>query len=265
MIRISLRFAALVICCGFMLVTTATAQDFQKSYQLGTGGSISIRNVSGNIVVSGYDGEGVTVAAFKEGRDRDKVEVEDLSSPNRIELRARYPQNCNCDVSLRFEVRVPRSSNYNFGNLSAASGNIEVAGVKGQIGIRTASGDIMVKDVAGTINASAASGDVRVRDIVGEVNARSASGNVDVEITRLEGAQEMKFSAASGDVHVKLPANLDAEVEMSSINGSVKTDFPIEVRQRAHGPGSHASGRLGAGARRLRISSASGNVSLMRL
>jgi len=101
-----------------------------------------------------------------------------------------------------------------------------------------------------------------VRDVSGTVSAQSASGNVEVEIAKLEGTDDMKFSSASGDVNVRLPANLDAEVEMSSASGSVKTTFPLQIEDRRYGPGSRARGRVGNGSRRLRVSSASGNVSL---
>jgi DUF4097 and DUF4098 domain-containing protein YvlB len=103
---------------------------------------------------------------------------------------------------------------------------------------------------------------VSVREAAGTVSASSASGDVDVEIARLEGTGNMKFSTASGDVNVRMPSSLDAEVHLSSVSGSVKTSFPIQVQERQHGTGSYAEGRLGAGARTLRITSASGNVSL---
>jgi hypothetical protein len=230
-----------------MFVTTATAQDFQKSYRIASGGSINIRNVSGNISITGYDGDAVMVSAFKEGRDRDLVEVEDQSNESRLYLEAQYPSHCNCNVDVRFELRVPRGTSYNFDQISTASGNIEVSGIRGQMRLSTASGDVEVKDVSG------------------EVSARSASGDVDVEINSLEGTGNMKFASASGDVNVRLPASLDADVKLSTVSGSVRTDFPLEVRHPRYGPGSSASGRLGGGSRVLQISSASGDVSLMKM
>jgi DUF4097 and DUF4098 domain-containing protein YvlB len=248
MTRVIFRLALLSICCGIVFVTTAAAQDFQKTYRIAAGGSINIRNVSGNIEVAGYDGDGVTVSAFKEGRDRDMVEVEDHSSANRVDIEAQFPDGChNCNVDVRFEVRVPRTVSYSFDQISTASGNIDVKGIRGQIRVSTASGDVEVKDVAG------------------EVNARSASGDVEVEINSLEGTGDMKFASASGDVHVRVPANLDADVRMSTISGSVETDFPIEVRHPRYGPGSNARGLLGAGSRSLQITSASGDVSLRKM
>lgn len=240
------------------------AQDFQKSYQMGPDGTLSIKNASGNITVTGDDGNAVVVSAYKEGRDRDRVEIEDLSSGNNVDVRAKYPDNCrnNCNASVRFEVRVPRGTRINIDKVSTASGDIKVNTVQGLVKVSTASGNVQVRDAAGSINASSASGDVEILNTSGAVSASTASGDVTVEIARLEGSENMKFSTASGDVTVRLPSNLEADVEMSTVSGRVETDFPIEVKEQQHGPGSNARGRIGNASRSLRISSASGNVSL---
>jgi DUF4097 and DUF4098 domain-containing protein YvlB len=240
----------------------ASAQDFQKSYNLGEGAAVQIANVSGDIELKGYDGSALVVNAYKQGRDREMVEVVDESTPGRVQLRASYPRNCQCDASVRFEVRVPRSSGLSFDKISTASGNLHAEGFTGRVTLATASGDVSVRRVGGEIKASSASGTVRVSDSTGTVNANSASGDVEVELTRVDGGGDMRFSSASGDVHVRMPSNIDAQVSMSTVSGSIETNFPIEVKTSRYGPGSRAQGQLGSGSRTLKLSSASGNISL---
>ncbi len=257
----------LSVLASIMLLASVavSAQDFERSYRLGGAGTVSIRNVSGNIEITAHDGDAVLVRATKEGEDRDMVEVEDLSAGDRVELRAKYPRDCRrCNVSLHFEVRVPRNASVRLDPITTASGNIKITGVRGDIKVNTASGDVDVESVAGQINAATASGEMRVRDVAGAVNASSASGNVEVDITRLEGGEGMKFSSASGNVSVRLPSGLDADVYMSTASGRITTDFPVEVRDSRHGSGSRAEGRLGSGGRNLRITTASGDVSLTK-
>ena len=121
-----------------------------------------------------------------------------------------------------------------------------------------------VEDVQGNINASSASGNVRVMKATGTVNAHSASGDVEVDLAGINGAGSMEFTSASGNVRVKAPADLDAEVEMSCTSGDLKTDFALSVNEPEHGSRRSAHGRLGSGARYLKIRSSSGSVSLMR-
>lgn len=242
------RFFRLAIASGILsliFAATAAAQDFQKSYKLGSGSQISIGNVSGDVIVTGYDGNAVVVKGFKEGADSDRLEIEDRSSEGRVEVGARYPKNCNCQASIRFEVQVPRSVKYNLDRISSVSGNVEIS------------------NVSGTIHATSVSGEVKVHDVSGSVSAKSVSGDVEVEINRLDGASDdMKFSSVSGDVNVQMPAEIDADVDMSSLSGGIKTDFPIEVTKERYGPRTSARGKLGTGSRRLQMSSVSGSLSL---
>jgi DUF4097 and DUF4098 domain-containing protein YvlB len=251
---------AFVLCA--LAAAGASAQDFQRSYNLGDGGSVEIANVSGDVNLTGYEGSAVVVNAYKTGRDRDMVEVEDDSTQGRVVLRAKYPNNCNCDASVRFEVRVPRSSNLSFDKISTASGNVKAEGFSGRLHLSTASGDVTVRGVGGEIRANTASGTVRIANATGTVNANTASGDVEVELTRVEGNGNMRFSSASGDVNVRLPSNIDARVSMSTASGDIETNFPIEVRRDRYGSGTRAEGQLGSGSRDLKISTASGNVSL---
>jgi DUF4097 and DUF4098 domain-containing protein YvlB len=225
---------------------SASAQDYQKTFSLSTGGQIKIGNISGDIIITGYDGNAIVVTGTKEGRDSDKVEVEDLSSGNRIDVRVKYPKHCNCEASINFKVQVPRSVSYDFEGINSVSGEIEIQGV------------------TGSVKASSVSGEVRVKDVSGSVNASSVSGDVEVEIQKLAGNDDLKFSSVSGSVNVKLPSNVDADVDMSTMSGSLKTDFPLEVQKEKYGPRNSAKGRLGDGSRRLRLSSVSGSLTLSR-
>jgi lia operon protein LiaG len=259
------RSSLLVIAC-LTLSLAASAQDFHKSYSISMDGKVRISSVSGDIIIKSYNGDSVQVTAIKTGRDRDMVEVEDLSSGNTVELKARYPEHCNCDASIRFEVMVPSEAKYDFERLSTASGDIEVTGARGTLTAKSASGDVNVTGFSGEVQVATASGDINISDVSGSVNARAASGDLNIQLARLEGSGPMEFSTASGDVIVSLPSDLDAEVSMSTVSGTLETDFPnIEVKDRKRGSGRQAFGRLGNGSRTVKISTASGDVRLKRL
>ena len=239
---IKLSVATVVVV--FALAAAASAQDFQKSYRIGAGGQVRIGNVSGDVIVTGYDGDAIVVRGIKKGRDREMVEVEDRSGSANVDIGVRYPKHCNCDASIRFEVQVPRSVNFDFDQISSVSGDVKVTGVIGKL------------------KASAVSGDVHITDVTGSVSASAVSGDVKVEINRLDGSEDMKFSTVSGDVNVLLPSSLDADVDMSSFSGSIHTDFGIEVKSERYGSRNWARARLGEASRRLKMSTVSGDLSL---
>ena len=210
------RLFALSALFALATATAASAQDFQKSYRLAAGGQVRITNISGDVSVTGYDGDAILVKAHKTGRDIEKVEVED---------RGRRKRRCRRALSERVPVRRERSIR------SAGPALLRSKFER----ISSVSGNVKVSDVTGRIKASAVSGNVTVRSAAGSVSATSVSGNVDVDIGRLDGDDDMKFTSVSGDVHVKAPAQLAADIDMSSFSGSIKTDFAIEVQEGRHG------------------------------
>lgn len=242
--RRPIRFSIAAALAALALAASASAQDFQKTYRIGAGGQIRIGNVSGDVILTGYDGDSIVVTATKKGRDRDQVEVEDRSGTANVDIGVKYPKRCNCDASILFEVQVPRSVKYDFDHIASVSGDVKVTGVTGRL------------------NASAVSGDVHITDVSGSVSASAVSGDVKVEINRLEGSDDMKFNTVSGDVSVTLPGSLDADVDMSSFSGSIKTDFGIEVKSERYGSRNSARAKLGDGSRRLKMSTVSGDISL---
>ncbi len=260
-----LRFTMLAALWLAVLTLAASAQDFQQTYQLGPDGVVNIRAISGNVTVTGYDGEVIVVNATKKGRDRDLVTIEDNSTSNRVEVRDRYPEHCNCQVSVNFEVKVPRRIAYRFDSFSSISGDVEVSNVTGDLRAKSVSGNVHIKGAAGNVSANSVSGNVEVGEVAGIVNAKSTSGNVQVEIVRLDTAGNMDFGSVSGNVTVRVPGNLEADIEMSALSGELRSDFPIQIEKKEYGPGRSARGRIGSGARRVKMSSISGNLSLLKL
>ncbi len=243
-----------------LAIVPARAQDFQKAFSVGEKGRINISSVSGDISVQGYDGQVVQVSAYREGRDRNLVEIVDESGPNEVSLSVRYAQTGGVNASVRFVVEVPRGHSYSFDALRTASGDVEVTGVAGEIKVKTASGDVALKQVSGNITVDAASGDVSIEDASGIANAHTASGDVQASFARIEGSGPMSFSTASGDVTVRVPGTISANVQVSTASGSVKSDFPLSLDER----GKKGSAVLGSGALSLKISTASGDVNLLR-
>lgn len=266
------------------------AQDFQKTYILAENSKVGIKNVAGNVRVKGYDGTEIRVTAIKEGRDKDLLSIEDFSNDSRVDIRVKYPQNCNCEAAIHFEMQVPRTFSYDYDAISTVGGNLTVEDVKGMVRADNVSGVILLRNVTGTLYASSFSGDVTVEQAaetatrgngrwrrgyqrfrpgdlpMGSILAQSVSGNVKVMLARLDeaGTRQMEFSSVSGNVEIRVPESLGAIVEMATMVGKLETDFPLVVVKDVLGLGSSARGQVGDGARKLKITSTAGNISLRK-
>ena len=229
------------------------AQDFQKTYELSAGGEILIGNYLGDLKVTGYSGNKVEMKAYKKGPDRESIQIIDRSFGNRIDVLAQFPPFYSGKSSVDFDIRVPNSVEYKFNRLSSFGGNVEISDVIGQLRTGSIRGNVEVRDVRGTISASSVSGNVSVKI--------KGSPPPDKEGSRPKPV--MNIYSVSGNIDVLAPSNLDAVIDMSTVSGTLKTDFPIDVQERRYGSGRWARGILGTGTQVLRISSVSGRVSLV--
>jgi DUF4097 and DUF4098 domain-containing protein YvlB len=75
-------------------------------------------------------------------------------------------------------------------------------------------------------------------------------------------ARDLAFESVNGSVTVAMPASLGAEVEMSTVNGRVNTEFPITVSGRIDPKRLRAT--IGDGSRRVRLKTVNGSVNLRR-
>jgi hypothetical protein len=172
------------------------------------------------------------------------------------------PRDC------RVELRVVSASLMASGLRAAVqartvSGEITLAGLGGRAEAETVSGAVQASGVTGDLSAQSVSGDLTVAEGGGgSVRARTVSGTITLDL-QASGERDIQLSSVSGDLTVRLPEASDLEVALSSTSGQVASAFDQLEHDRM--PGRHAAtGRLGAGTGRLKASSTSGHVALLR-
>jgi hypothetical protein len=145
----------------------------------------------------------------------------------------------------------------------SVSGEITLAGLGGRADAETISGAVQASGVTGDLSAKTVSGDLTVAEGGGgSVRAQTVSGAVAVDLLA-SGERDIHLSSVSGDLTVRLPGASDLQVKLQSTSGQVASAFEELEHERT--PGRNAArGRLGAGAGRLRATSVSGHVALLR-
>lgn len=165
--------------------------------------------------------------------------------------------------------------------LAVLSAHTTVSGVHGSVTVRTVAGGVTlvgltgavdVGTVAGTVEAESLAGDLRVATVSGDltlvegtggrVRAQSVSGAMVMDLDAF-GRNDVQLSTVSGSLTVRLPHDGDVDVDVRSSGGTVGSGFDgLNVRS-AFGT-SRLVGTLGEGTGRLRITSASGDVAVLR-
>lgn len=106
--------------------------------------------------------------------------------------------------------------------IRTGSGGIRLGTATGAVDLESGSGSIEVEQPLHDGRVSAASGDVRVNTVDGRVELKTASGDLTVH-RALEG--DLRVRSASGDVTVGIVAGTAANLDVSSISGSIRSEL----------------------------------------
>jgi DUF4097 and DUF4098 domain-containing protein YvlB len=72
---------------------------------------------------------------------------------------------------------------------------------------------------------------------------------------------DVDVQTGSGDVTLRVPATLSAEVDFETSSGEIETDFPVQVTRHAR---DHMTGRIGDGQGKIDIETGSGGIKLVK-
>ena len=204
--------------------------------------------MTGGITVKGYDGKEVVVEARlrKHGSDDEEKPDKKTEGLKRIDI-------------LTTGLTVEEEDNV----VSVSTGPTHRAvDIVIQVPFKTSlklgcmnDGDVMVEKVEGEIEASNLNGGVTLTNVSGVVVAHSLNGEVNVNLEQVTPDKPMSFSTLNGDIDVTFPSDTKATVKMETQNGSIYSDFEIQMNTNPHEP-KVEDGRKGGGKFRVVIEKA---------
>ena len=76
------------------------------------------------------------------------------------------------------------------------------------------------------------------------------------------GTEPLHYATVSGSITVEIRGQLDADVEMTTVNGSLSSDYPMTLDGRINPR--HLRATIGKGGRQLRFTTVNGSVRLVK-
>jgi DUF4097 and DUF4098 domain-containing protein YvlB len=150
------------------------------------------------------------------------------------------------------------------GDVQATTGNgrVRVLATEGPVRVSTGNGDVDVRESKASVRVTTGNGRVTIGTVEGPVEARSGNGDIDVTMTKLKSREDMSFSTGSGDVRVTLPAGYNGDLEATTGNGELRSDFELKVQGRMNPNRVRAT--IGEGGARLRMTTGNGRIDLRK-
>ncbi|GAA1351550.1 DUF4097 family beta strand repeat-containing protein [Streptomyces beijiangensis] len=146
------------------------------------------------------------------------------------------------------------------------TGDTTLVGLSGPVGADTVSGNLEAQAVSGDLHFKSVSGNLTVFEGTGSsVRAESVSGDmvVDLDPAGTGKPTDIGLTTVSGEIAIRLPHPADAKVEANTASGSVSNAFE-DLRVSGQWGAKRITGTLGAGSGKLRASTVSGSIALLR-
>lgn len=270
--RLAMRSAPARLACLLALATTTTVAQAQQRERdaftwnggLAAGRVAYIRNVNGFVRVERSSSGKVEISAAKVWRrgnpDDVRIEARRVGEGEQdLLVCALWGENASCDerglrvqhrglrwgenndVAVEFVVRVPDGV------------RLDVSTVNGQVDIRGAGGDVTARTVNGDVDAVSTGG---------PVTARTVNGSIHVRMSTVGAASDLSYETVNGSVTIELPSSLGAAVDLSTVNGQVRSDFPLLMSGTVSTKRIRAT--IGDGRLQLRVRTVNGSVELRK-
>jgi len=281
------RHAIVGVFCFFLLCVAAqpaAAEVWNKAWNVTGTVQLSISADDGDIRVDTGDSKEVQARVETVGwhiRD-DQVRIIASQEGNHINLQLKLPSqrfSISFRRSISVELTIPRSAELDLmtgdGNISTGpidgslradtgDGNINVGAANGDIRLHTGDGNITGDELAGALSADTGDGNIRLEGRFQVADVRTGDGNV--EVTARSGsrvASAWKLNTGDGNVVLRLPDGVAADLDAHTGDGSVILDFPVTISGRSEE--SRIRGTMNGGGPLLVLSSGDGNIRISKL
>ncbi|WP_405811688.1 DUF4097 domain-containing protein [Streptomyces sp. NBC_01520] len=246
--------------------------------------ALNVRVVNGTVNVVGTDGASARLEVSEvEGpplivTQRDgtlTVAYEDLPWKGFLTWLDRKSPRRSAVVSLA----VPAGSTVEVGVIGAGAvvsgirGRTELRGITGDTTLVGLSGVVRAETVAGSLEAQAVTGDLHFQSVSGDltvvdgagtsVRAESVSGHMVLDLDTSPKPTDIRLTTVSGEIAIRLPHPADAKVEANTASGAVSNAFE-DLRVGGQWGAKKITGTLGAGTGKLRATTVSGSIALLR-
>lgn len=235
---------ALVVAMAALPPSALGAQRvWEKSFEMPPGSHISVVNVHGSVLVEGWDRSEVeaTVAMRSDAPtdQLDDVQVAVEAGRSKLAFHTLYPAGIETPIRVDYRLRVPRQVWLDE--------------------LSTLQGDVVVHDVEGSLNARNLHGDIEARNFSGSVLAHALTGNILVSLRRLPDRHSpIRLATINGNVDLRVPPHANANVEVSTVAGSIVSDYPFQVSSTPGDSTRHA--QLGTGGTLVELHTVRGNI-----
>ena len=164
----------------------------------------------------------------------------------------------NQSVSVSLDVIIPSQAGL---QLTTHNGDVKITNVCGRLNATTHNGRVTASQICGKARFRTHNGSITCKQVSGDVHLRTHNGNIRaVYSDKAAPVCNVSMVTHNGGVDFTAPPNLSAAVDVSTHNGSIKTDLPIAVIGKIGRR--KLTGKIGTGEGKLYLETHNGSIKI---
>ena len=229
-------------------------EEFHQTYPLSATGRVNLENINGGVKIKVWDRAAVQVDAIKTAYRRDRLaeaQIAVTSTEENIRIKTEYPsrnqtwndKRYDNPAVVEYSLTIPRKAMLE--SIALINGPLDIEGVEGNV------------------KATSVNGPVTAQGLTGEARLSTVNGPLQVTFTELNETKAISLGSVNGDVTVVIPSNANAAVRASTVHGSIRNDWGIQVK---HGEyvGHNLDAQIGNGGPRIKLTNVNGAIGITR-
>lgn len=284
--RLCISAGVVLVAAGLALAASpAHADDWSKTYAVNGTANLRVQTDDGSVSISAGDQNSiyahVTTTRYTIGSSG--VTIEESQDGNNVSLHVRIPHFhwgfFGSGGSVHVDLRVPRNLNMDVttgdGDVSAqpvagnirittGDGNINANGLHGQVYLHSGDGRIESSGMDGALQVDTGDGHITIGGRFDLLQAKTGDGSIDA--TAGSGSKVgdgWTLHSGDGRITLRVPGDLNAELDAHTGDGSITVDVPITVTGSLNR--SVVRGKMNGGGGTLRISSGDGSIHIEKI
>jgi hypothetical protein len=282
----SICFLVPVFAAG--VFASAQSGDWQKSYPTSGKASLTASTGDASLEIRSCGGcRAVNIQVDWRDRNSSDFTINEFQSGDHVNFELKEKPHLGIHIGNRREphVAVETPSSLDL-EARTADGSLKVSGIEGTLELHASDGSVDVSDVAGSLRLTASDGSIRIHNVTGTLESRTSDGSAEIDgkftglevhtgdgqlqVTLAEGTQlntASRIQASDGQVTIRLPRQLAADLDIHTSDGGIKCDLPLTMNgyDSSHTSGHELRGHLNGGGVPLEIHTSDGNVTIEAL
>jgi len=180
-------------------------ERIEETFAVGSEPSLEVDNFAGTVIVQAQEGDSIDVSATKRtphARDLDRIQVEMEQQPGKLVIHTQKPDDLD-NTTVKLEIAAPAGTRL---VIRSGAGTVDVRGLQASLDVQNGAGTVAIRDAAGTVAVNSGAGTI-------EYQGRPVG--------------DCRFWSGAGTITLRVPRDLNMEVDLSTSLGTVHSDFGV--------------------------------------